>query len=237
MSDKVRSRINPWSVWVLIAVMFGGIVITFSWLETLKRQFTEGKPPEIRPVERLRSDDHRGRQAELFNRDGLLYLVGYFYAGDEVEALAVCRRMEAMRAPFAGQQRVRLVAVSMAPDLDTPAILNSFAQKHGYTGEEWTFLSGNRERMRKYMNKTFRYPGHEKPDRERKSETDLYARELRITLVDGGKGEKEAFIRGIYWQGKAEGEVRNDGTAESHIRHLLEEDMPGKTKSIDEQGN
>ena len=232
MSEKVRPRINPWSIWLLVAVMCGGILITFSWLRTLERQFAEGKPPEVRPVDRLRSDDQRGKQAELFNRDGLLYLVGYFYAGDEVEALAVCQRMEQIRAPFAGDSRVKLVGVSMAPDLDTPDILNSFAQKHGYTGEEWIFLSGNRERMRKYMNKAFRYPGHVKPDKERKSETDLYARELRITLVHGGSEEEEAFIRGIYWAGIAKGEVRNDGAAEGHIRYLL-----GKMSSRVEEGD
>jgi cytochrome oxidase Cu insertion factor (SCO1/SenC/PrrC family) len=237
MSEKVRPRINPWSIWVLIAVMFGGILITFSWLRTLERQFDEGKPPEVRPVERLRSDDQGGKQAELFNRDGLLYLVGYFYAGDEVEALAVCRRMQAIRAPFIADRRVKMVGISMAPDLDSPAILNSFALKHGYTGEEWIFLSGNRDRMRKYMNKTFRYPGHAKPDKERKSETDLYARELRVTLVHGGNEDKEAFIRGIYWEGRAKGELRNDKMAESHIRYLLDKDMPVRKESADEQGN
>ena len=226
MSGKVRPRINPWSIWVLIAVMLGGILITFKWLRTLERQFDEGKPPEVRPVERLRSDDQSGKLVELFNRDGLLYLVGYFYAGDEAEALAVCRRMQAMRTPFAAEPGIKLVGVSMAPDLDTPKILNSFAQKHGYTGEEWIFISGNRERMRKYMNKTFRYPGHAKPDKERKGATDLYARELRITLVHGGSEEQEAFIRGIYWQGIAKGEVRNDKASEEHIRYIL-----GKTDS------
>ena len=230
MPEKVSPRINPWSVWVLIAVMLGGILITFSWLKTLERQFAEGKPPEVRPVERLRTDDHRGEQAELFNRDGLLYLVGYFYAGDEEEALAVCRRMQAMRVPFAAESRIKLVGVSMAPDLDTSERLNSFAQRHGYTGKEWIFLTGDRERMRKYMNKAFRYPGHVKPDKERKGATDLYARELRITLVHGGSEEQEAFIRGIYWQGIAKGEVRNDKMAEEHIRYLL-----GKTGSSEQE--
>ena len=65
MPEKVSPRINPWSVWALIAVMLGGILITFSWLRTLERQFAEGKPPEVRPVERLRTDDHSGEQAEL----------------------------------------------------------------------------------------------------------------------------------------------------------------------------
>ena len=221
MSKKVSPRINPWSVWVLIAVMLGGIWITFSWLKTLERQFSEGKPPEVRPVERLRTDNHKGERAELFNRDRLLYLVGYFYAGDEAEALAVCRRMQDMCVPFAGESRIKLVGVSMAPDLDTPEKLNSFAQKHGFTGDEWIFLSGDRNRMRKYMNKIFRYPGHVKPEKERKTQTDLYARELRVTLVHGGDDEQEAFIRGIYWQGRAKGEVRNDKVSKDHIRYLL----------------
>ena len=71
-------------------------------------------------MERLRTDNHKGERAELFKRDRLLYLVGYFYAGDEAEALAVCRRMQDMCVPFAGESRIKLVGVSMAPDLDTP---------------------------------------------------------------------------------------------------------------------
>ena len=71
------------------------------------------------------------------------------------------------------------------------------------------------------MNKIFRYPGHVKPEKERKTQTDLYARELRVTLVHGGDDEQEAFIRGIYWQGRAKGEVRNDKVSKDHIRYLL----------------
>lgn len=220
MSAESRPRINPWSVWVLIAIMFGGVLVYRSWIETVSEQMAEKRPKKLRPVDKLRTDDHRDGQAKLFDKDGRLYLVGYFYAADTAEALAVCRRMEAMRAPFAGIDDLHLIGVTMAPELEGPGELNAFAEANGFTGDEWTFLTGDHDRLRKYMNKEFRYPGHKKPDEYREGENDLYARELRVTLVDGN-----AEIRGVYWQGDPKGELLNDKHSEHDITYLLTEEM------------
>ena len=73
------------------------------------------------------------------------------------------------------------------------------------------------------MNKNFRYPGHEKPEEYRQTETDLYARELRISLVYQSDNDEEAFIRGVYWEGINKGEVKNDSSLKDDIRYLANE--------------
>jgi len=215
---------------VLIAIMLGGILVYFNWIKTVNEQMAEKRPKKLRPVDKLRTDDHHGGQAKLFDHDGELYLVGYFYAADTVEALAVCRRMEAMRAPFAQEDRLHLIGVTMAPELEKPADLMAFAEANGFTGDEWTFLTGDHDRLRKYMNKEFRYPGHKKPDEHREGEHDLYARELRITLIDGN-----AEIRGVYWQGDPKGELFNDKHSEHDINYLLTKEMGGATEEKDHE--
>lgn len=217
MADR---RINPWSVWALIAIMLGGLLVYYNWVKTVNAQMAEGRPKKLRPVDKLRTDDHRGLQAELFDQDGNLYLVGYFYTADAAEALAVCRRMEKMYAPFAATGKVRLIGVTMAPDVEKPDDLKAFAEANGFTGDEWTFLSGDHDRLRKFMNKEFRYPGHKKPDEHREGESDLYVRELRITLVDGN-----SEIRGVYWEGIAKGELLNDAHSEHDIRYILTKEV------------
>ena len=191
----------------------------------------EGRPARIRPVEKLRADDHRGGTAEVFAGDGTMYLVGSFYAGDETEALAVCRRLEAMREPFGDSVELYLVGTSMAPDLDTPDVLRAFAEKHGFEGDEWIFITGNRERIRKYMNKEFRYPGRAMPEEERERPEQLYEGEPRITLVDG-----RSEIRGVYWvREDAKGEVKNDKLSERDIRFLLDNEIgEGSAKKSDD---
>ena len=108
----------------------------------------------------------------------------------------------------------------MDPELDTSKKLSEFAKRNGYVSNEWTFVTGDRERIRKYMNKNFRYPGHEKPEEYRQTETDLYARELRISLVYQSDNDEEAFIRGVYWEGINKGEVKNDSSLKDDIRYL-----------------
>ena len=95
-----------------------------------------------------------------------------------------------------------------------------FANDNGYTSEDWIFVTGDRDRIRTYMNKFFRYPGHQKPDEYRETETDLYARELRISLVFQSDDDDEAFIRGVYWEGIRKGEVKNDKTLTDDIIYL-----------------
>ncbi|MEC9037229.1 MAG: SCO family protein [Verrucomicrobiota bacterium] len=213
------------TVWALIIIMLLGIVVYYSWLETLQRQSKGGKPPMLRPVDRFRSDGHKGQQVELFASEDILSLVGYFYAGDEVEALAVCRRIQAMRKKFPENIKFQLIGFSMDPELDNPEALAQFATKHGFTSDEWVFVSGDRERVRNYMNKFFRYPGHKKPDKYRESSTDLYARELRVSLVFKGSGDEKAVIRGVYWDGVRKGEVRNDKASGKDMEFIIQNEM------------
>ena len=94
MSESDNPKVNPWTVWVLILIMLSGILVYYSWLKTIHRQYADGKTPLLRPVDRFRADGHKGEAVELFDTKNKFYLVGYFYAGDEKEALAVCERMK-----------------------------------------------------------------------------------------------------------------------------------------------
>ncbi|MDB4737451.1 SCO family protein [Verrucomicrobiales bacterium] len=210
--------------------MLSGILVYYSWLRTVQRQLVDGKPPMLRPVDRFRSDGHKGKQVELFDDDNMLYVVGYFYAGDEAEALAVCQRIEKIRNTFPEEKRFLLVGFSMDPKLDSAELLRKFASKHGFTSDEWLFVTGDRDRVRKFMNKFFRYPGHKKPDKFRETDSDLYARELRISLVHKDQNDDRAFIRGVYWEGIRKGEVRNDEFSKQDIEFILQNEMKQSSK-------
>ena len=216
------------TVCILIVIMLSGILVYYSWLRTVERQLVDGKPPMLRPVDRFRSDGHKGKEVELFDDDNVLYLVGYFYAGDETEALAVCQRIEKIRNTFPKEKRFLLVGFSMDPKLDSAEVLSKFSSKHGFTSDEWSFITGDRDRVRKFMNKFFRYPGHKKPDKYRETDSDLYARELRISLVHKDQNDDRAFIRGVYWEGIRKGEVRNDESSKQDIEFILQNEMKQK---------
>mgnify|MGYP001814860385 CR=1 FL=1 len=208
--------------------MLGGILVYFSYLRTLSEQLAENRPPLIRPVGSLTVADHRGRELDLFTKGETLYLVGYIFTGQPEDAKKVCERLKALRAPFEDESRIRLVAVSMSPDIDTAKALKDFADANGYTGDEWVFLSGPREQTRKFMNKHFRYPGQALPEEERRKPGDLHKPEVRISLVDN-----DGVIRGIFWEGEAAGELRNDSAALEVIQYLIN-DMDGVENAVPE---
>ena len=43
-----------------------GILVYYSWLKTIHRQYADGKPL-LRPVGRFRADGHKGKAVELFD--------------------------------------------------------------------------------------------------------------------------------------------------------------------------
>ena len=83
------------------------------------------------------------------------------------------------------------------------------------------------------MNKFFRYPGHQKPDEYRETETDLYARELRISLVFQSDDDEEAFIRGVYWEGIRKGEVKNDSNVKGDVMYLVNQKKVEPKKEVE----
>jgi protein SCO1/2 len=142
----------------------------------------------------------------------------------------VCQRIEKIRNTFPEEKRFLLVGFSMDPKLDSAELLRKFASKHGFTSDEWLFVTGDRDRVRKFMNKFFRYPGHKKPDKFRETDSDLYARELRISLVHKDQNDDRAFIRGVYWEGIRKGEVRNDESSKQDIEFILQNEMKQSSK-------
>ena len=111
--------------------------------------------------------------------------------------------------------------------------LRSVSSIHLDTSEEWIFVTGDRDRIRTYMNEFFRYPGHQKPDEYRETETDLYARELRISLVFQSDDDEEAFIRGVYWEGIRKGEVKNDSKVKDDITYLVNQKNINPKKQVE----
>lgn len=225
MSDRPPARINPWSVWALIAIMLGGLLVYYSWIKNVERQLAEGRPPRLRVVDIMPVIDHTGTKDVLFDNDGMFYLVGYFYAGDPEQAKKVCDRMEKVYETV-NDPRLVLLGVTVAPDLDTPESLSAFAAAQGYTGDQWKFVTGDPQTLPNYMNKNFRYAHLPKPEKERKRPTDLFAWELRITLVDPKRD-----VRGVYWEGDPRGELRNDSRCAPDVLYLFNEQEKATAKA------
>ena len=86
--------------------------------------------------------------------------------------------------------RVRLVSITVDPDVDTPARLREYAARYGADHAAWTFLTGEPQVVRETLRRSFF-----QPDPERTDTATGYDRlhGTGVLLVD-----REGTCRGIY---------------------------------------
>lgn len=84
---------------------------------------------------------------------------------------------------------VRLVSFSVDPDVDTPAVLTSYAKKFGADPNRWLFLTGNKESLYKLSKEGFKLA----VDNTGGTELEPITHSSRFALVD-----QQGRIRGYY---------------------------------------
>lgn len=187
-------RINPWSVWLLVGVMLGGIVVYFSYLKTLERQAKESRPGLFRRLEdNLHLVERSGKAVSLNDLRGKVWLVGQVFTRCPGQCAGMTAEMGKFQEKFGADPRFQLVSVSLDPEYDTPELLAEFANTHGFMGENWWFVTGVPEEVNGYMRKNFFFAPKKKADADKDSEMDLFLHDTKVALVDGG-----GHVRGWY---------------------------------------
>ena len=105
--------------------------------------------------------DQRGQPLRFYDdvvHGGLVVILSFFTSCADVCPLAVenLRAAEALLAAVQGME-LRIVAISVDADNDTPEKLRAFASDHGL-GERWTLLTGKKENVDWVLHKLGLYP-------------------------------------------------------------------------------
>ncbi len=192
VSDK--RRINPWSVWLLVGVMLGGIVVYFSYLKTLERQAADARPGLYsRLEENLHLLERSGAKVSFNDLRGKVWLVGQVFTRCPGQCAGMTAEMGKFQEKFGKDPRFHLVSVSLDPEHDTPAMLDAFATTHGFEGENWWFVTGEPKEVNGYMRKNFHFAPKRKAEEDKDNEMDLFLHDTKVALVDGG-----GHVRGWY---------------------------------------
>ncbi|MGI9241996.1 MAG: hypothetical protein ACR2RV_14430, partial [Verrucomicrobiales bacterium] len=79
MSDPTPKRINPWSIYLIIGLMLGGLVVYYNYLQELKRQ-DDGRPAYFAALAtNLDVVRQTGEAASLADLKGKVYLCNYIF--------------------------------------------------------------------------------------------------------------------------------------------------------------
>lgn len=192
-SPQARS-VNPVTVWGIIIVVMLGIVVGYNYIMFKVRsehelQMTDDAPPPKigRLEEDLEATERSGRTVRLSELKGKILVIGYVFTRCPRGCAGIVAQMKLLQRMFGEDPRFHLVSVSLDGDYDTPETLRAFAEAHQVSGDNWWFITGNKEALRGYMTNPRQIgflPVRMVPESERINEADLYLHDMRLALVD-----------------------------------------------------
>ncbi len=189
-----KPRIHPWSIWLIIIIMMGGLVVYYNYLKTLQRQSQNSRPPYIKRLEdNLKVTRSSGEETSLKELKGKTWLVSHIFTRCPGQCAGIGVELKELQEEFGDDPNFHIVSVSMDPTYDTPDILKRFRETHQLEGDNWWFVTGDPEPVNDYMRKFFFFAPQVKPEKDRDNPNDIYNHDTKIALVDGG-----AHVRGWY---------------------------------------
>jgi len=186
-------RVQPWTLWLVFAVMAGGVVVGISYMQRNQYEASSPRPAFVTKIERdLAATDQDGQPVSLSAFKGKVYLAVLFSTTDAGAADPRPPRLRALaeemqgRAEFGG-----IVAFSATPDTDTPERMRAWLERVGWSGAPFPVrcLTAPADVSAPFLKRYLRLypelpeipPGHPVPH------------DTRIVLVD-----RKANVRGYY---------------------------------------
>ena len=147
---------------------------------------------------------------ELWNQDSVLtttdslgdviYTTDFFFTSCPSICPIIKKKMMDLYDTYKDDKRIKFVSISLDPEYDTPSRLTAYAKGLGVYGEQWQFLTGDKEYIYELAEQGYMVSAFE----DEKVAGGI-AHSGAITLVD-----KEGHIRGYY-----------DGTKDDEINELI----------------
>lgn len=197
-SDTVRKKLIAW--WASIAgvclvIAFGSIFVTRAYLARSDYEFENWRPPHLARLETdLEAVNRDGEEVSLGELRDKVYVVGHQYTDCPAGCLGMASIMSTLEEEFGDDPQFHLVSISVNPEEDTPEKMDAWVKDKGIDSEDWWFLTGDPEEIRKYMLSEFKfYATEDITDPALIAAQGEFAHDQRLALVDG-----DANVRGYY---------------------------------------
>ena len=96
---------------------------------------------------------------------GKAYVIGFVFTRCRLVCPVMAARMKQLQADWAGRaDQIRLVAITVDPEHDTPAVLARYAETLGADPAQWAFLTGPRQDIWTLSEQGFKLPVAEEPE-------------------------------------------------------------------------
>lgn len=192
--DEEPRRINPWSVWMLIFIMLGGLLVFYNYKLTLEQQAADYRPPMVKRIdENFMFTRHDGQKVSVGDLEGKVWLVSHVFTRCPGQCAGMTEAMKAFQIKHADNPLFKLVSVTMDPEHDTPEVMDEFRNRFDLKFDDWWFVTGPPEALNSYMFKYFYFKPIEQEDKDKKTENDIFVHDTKVALVDNARN-----VRGWY---------------------------------------
>ncbi|NRD18985.1 SCO family protein [Winogradskyella eckloniae] len=86
---------------------------------------------------------------------GKVYVVEFFFTTCPTICPIMNRNLVEVQNQFKGLEHFGVASFSITPEIDTPEVLNAYAEKYGITNPNWHLMTGNESEIYELANKGF----------------------------------------------------------------------------------
>jgi len=175
------ARRTEWLVWGGMVLIMAGIVGAFIRSEF----FDAGIPlPVIGTIPDFTLTNQDGRAVSPADFHGQVWIADIIFTRCPGPCATMTRHLAEVQAKLPADKPVRLVTLTSDPDFDTPAVLQKYGAHFKADFNRWSFLTGDKARIRALAVDNFKFVVVEKKPDEREVPDDLFIHSTWLALVD-----------------------------------------------------
>ncbi|MEZ4741632.1 MAG: SCO family protein [Bdellovibrionota bacterium] len=210
MSNHNRTTKNVWIFWLtcIASAIVLGLITMMNYQNKIDQMIDETggvvlSLPKLGSVSPFKFQERSG--ADLQNADlaGHIWVFNLMFTSCHGPCPLMSHHMSRLQRSFNGNELVKFVSLTVDPEVDTLEVLKKYADSYHARADQWFFLTGEKEKIVKFVTKSLKLPAGENP----------VLHSTRFVLVDAN-GE----VRGYYDSQERAQMERLKG----HIKLLLE---------------
>lgn len=208
-SNEVPRRAAVWPLWGGLGVL--AVTIALGWiLAQLRLGASLSRPlPVYGAIAEFSLTNQVGRAVSLGDLRGHVWVADIIFTRCAGPCLKMSRQMKELEEALPGSSQTRLVTLTTDPVFDTPAVLQTYAERFGAKPERWLFLTGTKPQIAALAVDSLKLTAVEKTPEERANPQDLFIHSTIFVLAD-----KRGRLRGVY---ETEGEGVDAAAVKSRI--------------------
>ncbi|MEM0924609.1 MAG: SCO family protein [Planctomycetota bacterium] len=116
------------------------------------------RPPEDEAwLSKFTLTERSGKSVSSEDLIGTPYVVSFFFSTCPSHCPMQSQKLKELQTQFPGEN-VRLLSISVDPEVDTPEVLREYAARFGADKEQWLFLTGELDYIRRVGAEIFQQP-------------------------------------------------------------------------------